>query len=89
MVGPFNHVLKLAAEDLAIPYFVTSGGDEDTGLNQYTFHMLPRSKVVHDMVLDVVQLFRWNEAAVLYDQHQGNYHCIIISPFEHLFYVIF
>ena len=72
VIGPFSPVLKLAAEDSSIPYLVTTYPNDDTGHSECTFHMLPQSKVVHNMVLDLVRLFNWNEAAVLYDQHQGN-----------------
>ena len=71
VVGPFNPVLNLASEDSSIPYLVTTYPNDDAGLNENTFHLLPQSSVVHDMVRDLVQLFNWNDAAVLYDQHQG------------------
>ena len=73
IIGPYSTVVSLVADSLRVPYFITSMPTScDRNLTSpYSVHMVPTHHVIHRAVMDVVERFRWENVAVLYDTGQG------------------
>ena len=82
IVGHFDVTMAMLADDLGIPYLVTSSPQQTTWPHHnFTFYMLPPPGIVHSAVKDIVDAYRWRESAVLYDDDTGLHfiYCLIVS----------
>ena len=81
LVGPSNPVMHLVAEEMALPYLLTSSDDvmahtheswfSKKGSRGVTYNLLPKEAVRHVAVSDVVTAYNWSEVAIIYDERNG------------------
>jgi hypothetical protein len=80
IVGPYDPIVKLVADDIRAPYLVTSrpefvADDREaepvTMAEEVVFHLIPGHDVISTAVADVIRSMRWEDVAVVYNSQRG------------------
>lgn len=80
IVGPYDPIVKLVADDIRAPYLVTSrpefvADDREaepvTMAEEVVFHLIPGHDVISTAVADVIRSMRWEDVAVVYSSQRG------------------
>ena len=71
VVAPANADLKIASQQLGIPYIVTSLQEDGIGHADNLFHILPQPTDIVLAVKDIIQQYEWTSVALLYDETMG------------------
>jgi hypothetical protein len=80
IVGPYDPIVKLVADDIRAPYLVTSRpksvaddreAESASNAEEVVFNLIPGHDVIATAVADVIGSMRWEDVAVLYSSPRG------------------
>jgi hypothetical protein len=77
IIGPYSQILVVIANDIQVPYLVTSRSEvtQTPPEGNYALSMVPHPTALQNCVVDFVNVFKWtNESvAIIYDDDRGEH----------------